>query len=580
MKRKAAYPFLFTLDMGMLLALVAALLILISGGSEFQLKGRLVTAYSAGNALLLILLLLPLRMLLADWIPLLGIPAFSLKNISEKSYTLSVDFYDGLVHLRPGQAWRILWAIIAVSAAIKIANAWFYYGFISGDDVEIHEMTLARIFQRRWPIWEIRNAFYPMVFIYPVQALLKSLGCQDPQVLVFAGRLVVMLFSSFSIYLVFKVGAETGGSIQIGLLAAFFLGFSKLHVTFGGSELPRTVATTFILLSFWFLIKGGINPTRACWAGISLGIAAAVRFSELIFILPAAIFLLSGKRWRDTVIMVFFFVSTFLLILGISDWLYWKKAFFSLINIVDFTLMKKLSTRGYQPFFYYLSDFSKWISIFMVIMVFYSIKMKKWRILVWPLLPLGLLSLLPHKEPRYLIPIIPFMAVLTAIAALHLLKAVAEDKALVQSGKIHKLTALLLFVFAVSMLFEMDGFRFRRSETAVDIARYLAAHPPRGVAALEDIWHFGGKIYLDDIANVRDVSSTDLARPEYVANLLHQENIEYVAMQHRTIMRNGYEALFEQSGFREIFAGSRKEYGRFRLFKKGPEDLTIGGHIL
>jgi len=119
------------------------------------------------------------------------------------------------------------------------------------------------------------------------------------------------------------------------------------------------------------------------------------------------------------------------------------------------------------------------------------------------------------------------------------------------------------------MLVEMDGFRFRKSETAVDIARYLAAHPARGVIAMEDIWHFGGNIYLTDVANIRNVASADLAQQEYVTNLLTYGDLEYLAMKNQTIIKNGYEEVIAKSGFSEITASTGKGYQRFRLFKKG-----------
>jgi hypothetical protein len=332
--------------------------------------------------------------------------------------------------------------------------------------------------------------------------------------------------------------------------------------------LPRTVAASFILLGFWFLLKNRKNTAASCLAGISLCIAAATRFGELIFILPAGIFLLAEKRLRHAAALIFFFVLSFLLIVGISDWLYWKKAFFSLINIVDFTLVKKLSSRGYQPFHYYLSNFLKWTNIFVVAMVAFTFKLKKWRILIWILLPLALLSFLPHKEPRYLIPIISFMAISTAMAVFYLLRTLSENRALAQSGKIHRIVTFFLFLFTISMLFEMDGFRFRRSETAVDIARYLAAHSPQGAVALEDIWHFGGKIYLADVPNIRDIASADLAHPEYVTNLLNRCNLEYLALRNQIITKKGYEQMIEKSCFSEIKASPGNEYRRFRLFKK------------
>ena len=78
--------------------------------------------------------------------------------------------------------------LIVVITVVKLANAALYPGFFSGDDVEIHEMTFARLFGWNWTAWDLRNAFYPMVFIYPIQALLAGMGIDDTATLVFAGR--------------------------------------------------------------------------------------------------------------------------------------------------------------------------------------------------------------------------------------------------------------------------------------------------------------------------------------------------------------------------------------------------------
>lgn len=60
-------------------------------------------------------------------------------------------------------------AVGVFSLAARLLNASSSYGFFSGDDVEIHEMTFAALFHLDWPIWELRSPFYPMLFIYPVQ---------------------------------------------------------------------------------------------------------------------------------------------------------------------------------------------------------------------------------------------------------------------------------------------------------------------------------------------------------------------------------------------------------------------------
>jgi hypothetical protein len=68
----------------------------------------------------------------------------------------------------------------------------------------------------------------------------------------------------------------------------------------------------------------------------------------------------------------------------------------------------------------------------------------------------------------------------------------------------------------LSLAFEAGGFRFRRSEDGVRLARWLGAEGVKGVAA-EQVWRLGGRLYLQPPIRVIDVSpeqasGEDLAR--------------------------------------------------------------------
>jgi hypothetical protein len=67
--------------------------------------------------------------------------------------------------------------------------------------------------------------------------------------------------------------------------------------------------------------------------------AAALRFSEAMFVLPAALSLILERRWRDLAAVTVSCGVVGLGIQGVSDWWYWGHPFFSLHNIVTFTLV-------------------------------------------------------------------------------------------------------------------------------------------------------------------------------------------------------------------------------------------------
>ena len=65
--------------------------------------------------------------------------------------------------------------------------------FYSGDDVEVQEMSLRALLHTEWPVWDLRNATFPLGFIYPIQRLAMALGVSRMAALVFAGHLSVVL---------------------------------------------------------------------------------------------------------------------------------------------------------------------------------------------------------------------------------------------------------------------------------------------------------------------------------------------------------------------------------------------------
>lgn len=162
-----------------------------------------------------------------------------------------------LRRLAPTTACRLLLGIVALSTAAKLFNAWHYWGFGFGDDVEIHEMTFSRLFGLDWPIWNVRTAVFPMVFVYPIQALLSNWGVAEPRLLVFAGRLVPIVFSAVAIWLTYRLALGHSRSPGLALVAGTVLAAGKLFGSLGSTELPGTVGATLVLAAALLLQSGG-----------------------------------------------------------------------------------------------------------------------------------------------------------------------------------------------------------------------------------------------------------------------------------------------------------------------------------
>jgi len=544
--------------------------IVITGGGEIQLHQHTILLYSIKNALTLALILIPIRYLSSRHTPFLLVKKFNLTQLPLKTHTFLESLYrkfqstnSNEIPTSPQKNETIKWLILilAISTAIKLSNAWFYYGFYSGDDVEIVEMTFSRLFDLKWEAWNLRNAFYPMTFIYPVQALLKSIGVTNPRALVFGGSMVVILFSTLNIILTYRIVSRMLKNNFTGLLAAFFLAFSQLHISFASTVLPRTVATTFILAALLLTVEKPKSNTAAAFAGLMLGISAVIRFSEIIFIIPFMVYLLLQKRIRHAAVMAGSCIITGAALLGISDFLYWGSPFFSLKNIIDYTLVKKLSSRGYQSPLYYFTHFWEWTNLFVIILAAAALKWKNRFVALWAVFPIIILSILPHKEARYLIPVLPFWASLTALGFYSWLERIMESKNLNEAARWKKLTQsslLLVFIFCASFILEIDGYRSRRSESAVDTARYITHQKGVEKIAIEQTWKAGGILYLHKIPAVLDISTDKINDTAYFSSIVTTEGLQYIILKARSISDFKLEPILAQNGFTPIEIGQQK----------------------
>lgn len=482
---------------GAILGLLAVIVfILITGGGAFQLGSIRLRLRSVDNPIWELAALLGLRFLLRRQAPFLGLPRLDLSNVDRLSLSIARGV---LSRLGTAEARRWILAACVVAVAVKTLLAWSLPGFFSGDDVEIHDMTLGTLLGRPWPVWELRSPFFPIGFILPAQRLALALGASRPEDLVFAGRLVVVLLSTLAIPLTWlaarRLSTEASG---IPLLAALLFAVNKLHMSFGSSELPRPVSTVFVLSSFIALT--GPAP-RAAIGGALLGCAAAFRFSEAIFVLPAAVLLMTSAHWNRIPALVAGWTISAGLIIGISDYLYWGAPFSSLLRAADYTVVDRLSSRGYEPVYQYVAlvpAWSHWAIVGLAILGSWKSRV----LLAWTWLPIALLSCLPHKESRYLIPVMPFVAIAAATGFHGVVQAARAPG----PSRLATATGIALVpLVLLACLHDVGGWRLVRSNEEVRLAQFLNAQGREGIA-VEQAWRLGGQPYLSTHDLIVDIS--------------------------------------------------------------------------
>lgn len=540
-RRAAARAASLVLDASVLVLAGLVFLIAVTGGGILQAGDIRIRARTVENPIWILTALIALRYAARNWGPFLGVRRWPVPSLIDAARRLVLErMPDGLL-ASLANPWRGLLAIAVGACLIKLLQAWTSPGFFSGDDVEVHEMSLAFLFGVKWPVWELRSAFFPMLFVYPAQRLAAALGADTPEALVFSGRAAVAILSTLSIPLTWLAARRlVPDDRRVAALAVLFLAINKLHISFGSSELPRPVSTVFVVAAFLVLLRERLLASAA--AGALLGIAAAFRFSEVVF-LPAAVFALGGdRRWTKAAILLSTAAITLLGVTAVADALYWGHPLASLAAIVDYTVVQRASSRGFEPPWQYIRIIPGWTTfVFLALAIAGS--SRRYPDSWWTWTPLVLLSLLPHKESRYLIPIIPFFSIAAArgfVRTGEWIRASAEEGGWRRWGR-----DLFAPLFLLAMMHDVGGWRLARSNEGVRLAKYLASSGAGGVAA-QDIWRLGGRPYLegqDPLIALPPELIDDASTAAAVADA------RWVALRSRTARTNGDAVMFAL-GFR------------------------------
>jgi len=127
---------------------------------------------------------------------------------------------------------------------------------------------------------------------------------------------------------------------------------------------------------------------------------------------------------------------------------------------------------------------------------------------------------------------------------------------------------LIIFAFIGSFLFEMDRFRLRGSESAVDLARFVNRQNGDGNIAVEQLWRAGGKLYFTRSNGTIDMSPDEIGNTGYFVSAIDKPGIEFVALKEEDIKKNQLDNLLVKMGFRQIDFGSVIKRDKYVLYKK------------
>ena len=259
--------------------------------------------------------------------------------------------------------------------------------------------------------------------------------------LIWHNPLIANLFVSFlaalSVVFIYLAAKEMFNK-RVGLIAALLLTFWQVHIYFSKTLLVHTTAMLFALI-FLFLIKKAENNPKS-WlffsAGVFLSLAIITRFTYLV-LLPIVLIniILFWKKYNLKRILAFVLGGVIIL----SPYLIW--AYLNYGNPLHTFEMARLITdwSSKEPWHFYLSTIPVILGVVgilgLFLWLFYTIKNKKVGkqeilLILWILLPLFYLSLMPHKEIRFLLITLPPIVMFSSIGFRTLYEKIENKKTL------------------------------------------------------------------------------------------------------------------------------------------------------
>ncbi len=408
-----------------------------------------------------------------------------------------------MVARNPGSVVRdpVLWLVVAVTTVARGLLAWRYFGFLGGDDVEVLEEAFRRAVGLAYSPWTIRNLLIPDLLVAPLLRAFALLGIRDVATLALIAVAPFLVLASLNVFLVYKLTTVLMNDRAVARIAAALYAFHWIPLAFGSTVYPRTAAVTCILLAALSLAGCGRDTARGVAAGALLSVAFADRYSEGLFLLPLlGLCLASGTgraaSLRRALGVLGGFVVGSAVTAGLFDVLTWGRPFASLLalsrlTLVDHASSSRIASQG--PLFY-LGRLPFWLPPTLLPVLPYAWRERRLRaVWLFLLVPVTVLSLVFHKELRYLQGAIPFLAILGAAG--------------LNAARRRWPHAVVTTLLVVALASEALGVRILRGKSmaAVTAAGAMASDPSVRVVALSQAWAYGDRLYFGNRVEVRDL---------------------------------------------------------------------------
>jgi len=287
-------------------------------------------------------------------------------------------------------------------------------------------------------------------------------GLDDP----FTMRLPAAVSATLMVFFFFGFCRELSKEKYLPLLGAAIMATSLMVIQEGRTNSWDIHAHAYMLGSIWMLLRGW---NKGGWlnyaaAGLLMGLSILSKGPVPLYVLWLPFMLAYGFGYRNGVLKRYWKQTVLVFVFGLLVGFSWQiYIYFELPEVMEYVINKETASWGgrhVRPFYFYL-HFPVFIgiwSVFVIASFFYKYAKKRvnrfgnYRFaLLWILISVFLLSVIPTKKERYLLPVMIPMALMATYMVYAIIKAYWQKSDTKRDRIILRIFALIIGVAAAAL---------------------------------------------------------------------------------------------------------------------------------
>ena len=341
------------------------------------------------------------------------------------------------------------WLWLGVCAAIFLPRAYLAVadqGMIWADEVfQTLEQGHRLAFGYGLIPWEFKAGARSWLLPGAIGGVMKALavcGISSGAGLAISMKIAFALLSTLGLYAMLRIAyaaAGLSGVVVLGFIAADF----PASLLYGSRAMSEVACAPFVAWGLWLLWPWGLGTTgRHVWrarnlaaipwwkpapvlvaAGALLGLATLLRY-QIVVLVPVVLLIVAWRRSLPVALLVAAGVGLVVGLGGLLDWVTWGRPFQAFVVYVRFNVVESganqwgVATRG----FYLRTLLASSGPALIVLGLGFLVGLRRvWPVALLALVFVGVHSAIPHKELRFIFPVLPLFLMCSAVGLARLL---------------------------------------------------------------------------------------------------------------------------------------------------------------